>query len=36
LKESKNPAVAKAFVDHVLSPEGQAALAMAGFAKPSI
>jgi molybdate transport system substrate-binding protein len=36
LKESKNPAVAKAFVDQVLSPEGQAALAMAGFAKPSI
>src|SRR5215217_3402768 len=36
LKESKNPAVAKAFVDYVLSPEGQAVLARAGFAKPSI
>jgi molybdate transport system substrate-binding protein len=34
LKESKNPAVGKAFVDYVLSPEGQAVLAKAGFAKP--
>jgi molybdate transport system substrate-binding protein len=34
LKESKNPAMAKAFVDYVLSPEGQAVLAKAGFAKP--
>jgi molybdate transport system substrate-binding protein len=33
LKESKNPALAKAFVDYVLSPEGQAVLAKAGFAK---
>jgi ABC-type Fe3+ transport system substrate-binding protein len=34
LKESKNPALAKAFVDYVLSAEGQAVLAEAGFAKP--
>jgi len=34
LKESKNPELAKAFVDYVLSPEGQAVLAKAGFAKP--
>jgi molybdate transport system substrate-binding protein len=34
LKESRNPAVAKAFVDYVLSPEGQAVLDKAGFAKP--
>jgi molybdate transport system substrate-binding protein len=34
LKNSKNPASAKAFVDYVLSSEGQAVLAEAGFAKP--
>ncbi len=34
VKNSKNPALAKAFVDYVLSPEGQAVLAKAGFAKP--
>lgn len=34
LTESKNPALAMAFVDYVLSPEGQAVLAKAGFAKP--
>ena len=34
LKEAKNPVLAKAFVDHVLSPQGQAVLAEAGFAKP--
>jgi len=34
LKNSKNPAVAQAFVDYVLSPEGQAVLAKAGFAQP--
>jgi molybdate transport system substrate-binding protein len=34
LKDSKNPAVAQAFVDYVLSPEGQAVLANAGFAQP--
>ena len=34
LKDSKNPAVAQAFVDYVLSPEGQAVLAKAGFAQP--
>jgi molybdate transport system substrate-binding protein len=34
LKESKNPALATAFVDYVVSPEGQAVLAEAGFAKP--
>jgi molybdate transport system substrate-binding protein len=33
LKESKNPAVAQAFVDYVLSPEGRAVLANAGFAQ---
>jgi molybdate transport system substrate-binding protein len=32
LKDSKNPALANAFVDYVLSPEGQAVLAKAGFA----
>ncbi|HET9562582.1 MAG TPA: extracellular solute-binding protein [Propionibacteriaceae bacterium] len=32
LKDSKNPALAKAFVDYVLSSEGQAVLAKAGFA----
>jgi molybdate transport system substrate-binding protein len=34
LKNSKNPALAEAFVDYVLSPQGQAVLAEAGFAKP--
>jgi molybdate transport system substrate-binding protein len=34
LKNSKNPAVAQAFVDYVFSPEGQAVLAKAGFAQP--
>jgi molybdate transport system substrate-binding protein len=33
LKDSKNPALAQAFVDYVLSPEGQAVLAKAGFAQ---
>jgi molybdate transport system substrate-binding protein len=36
LKESKNPELAQAFVDYVLSPEGQAVLAKAGFAQPSL
>ena len=30
----EEPALAKAFVDYVLSPEGQAVLAKAGFAQP--
>jgi molybdate transport system substrate-binding protein len=34
LKDSKSPAQAQAFVDYVLSPEGQAVLERAGFAKP--
>lgn len=34
LKASKNAAVAKAFVDYVLSPAGQAILAKYGFGKP--
>ena len=34
LKESKNATTAQAFVDYVLSPEGQAVLTNAGFAKP--
>jgi molybdate transport system substrate-binding protein len=34
LTNSKNPALAKAFVDYVLSSDGQAVLAEAGFAKP--
>jgi molybdate transport system substrate-binding protein len=34
VRDSRNPALAKAFVDYVLSPEGQAVLAKAGFAKP--
>jgi molybdate transport system substrate-binding protein len=34
VKISKNPAAAQAFVDYVLSPEGQAVLAKAGFAQP--
>lgn len=36
LKESKNPDMAQAFVDYVLSPEGQAVLAKAGFVKPEL
>jgi molybdate transport system substrate-binding protein len=32
--QTKNPEAAKAFVDHVLSPEGQAVLEKAGFAEP--
>jgi molybdate transport system substrate-binding protein len=34
LKESRNPALAKVFVDYVISAEGQAVLAKAGFVKP--
>ncbi len=34
LKESKDPDTAQAFVDYVLSPEGQAVLTEIGFAKP--
>jgi molybdate transport system substrate-binding protein len=34
LKDSQNPEKAQAFVDYVLSPEGQAVLERAGFAKP--
>ena len=34
LQESKSPALAQAFVDYVLSPEGQTVLAKAGFAQP--
>jgi molybdate transport system substrate-binding protein len=34
LKASKNANLAKAFVDYVLSPAGQAVLTKAGFAKP--
>jgi len=34
LKDSKNPMLAQAFVDYVLSPDGQAVLAKAGFAQP--
>ena len=34
LTNSKNPALANAFVDYVLSAEGQAVLAKAGFAQP--
>jgi molybdate transport system substrate-binding protein len=34
LKASKNAALAKAFVDYVLSPAGQDVLSRAGFAKP--
>lgn len=34
LKESKDAATAQAFVNYVLSPEGQAVLTKAGFAKP--
>jgi molybdate transport system substrate-binding protein len=34
LTGSKNPALAKAFVDYALSADGQAVLAQAGFTKP--
>ena len=34
LTASKNPTLAAAFVDYVLSPDGQAVLARAGFEKP--
>jgi molybdate transport system substrate-binding protein len=34
LKDSKNPVLAQAFVDYVLSSGGQAVLAKAGFAQP--
>jgi molybdate transport system substrate-binding protein len=34
LKASKRAATAQAFVDYVLSPEGQSVLAKSGFAKP--
>jgi molybdate transport system substrate-binding protein len=34
LNASRNVATAQAFVDYVLSPEGQAVLTTAGFAKP--
>ncbi len=34
LRNSKNPALAGAFVDYVLSSQGQSVLAEAGFAKP--
>jgi molybdate transport system substrate-binding protein len=34
VKDSKNPAFAQAFVDYVLSSDGQAVLAKAGFAQP--
>jgi molybdate transport system substrate-binding protein len=34
LAQSRSPAVAQAFVDYVLSTEGQAVLSKAGFAKP--
>jgi ABC-type glycerol-3-phosphate transport system substrate-binding protein len=34
LKESKNPPIAKAFVDYVLSPEGQAVLDKPGLRSP--
>jgi len=34
VKASKNMALARAFEDYVLSPEGQAVLSQAGFAKP--
>ncbi len=32
--ESQNPAAARAFIDYVLSPEGQSILAQYGFAAP--
>ena len=34
LTESENPEGAQAFIDYVLSPDGQAVLEQAGFAKP--
>ncbi len=34
LSKAKNPALARAFVDYVLSPAGEAVLTAAGFAKP--
>ena len=34
LTSSKASGAAQSFVDYVLSPEGQAVLAKAGFAKP--
>lgn len=34
LTASKNPALAKAFVDYVLSPDGEAALSAVGFQSP--
>jgi molybdate transport system substrate-binding protein len=34
LKASRDPTLAKTFVDYVLSPAGQAVLSRAGFAKP--
>jgi molybdate transport system substrate-binding protein len=34
LQDSKNPALAQAFVDYVFSSDGQAVLAKAGFAQP--
>lgn len=34
VQDSKNPALAQAFVDYVLSSDGQAVLAKAGFAQP--
>ena len=36
VKASKNPALAQAFVDYVLSADGQAVLAEAGFAQPEL
>jgi len=33
LKDSKYPALAQAFMDYVLSPEGQSVLTKAGFAQ---
>jgi molybdate transport system substrate-binding protein len=36
LQESKNPSLAKAFLDYVLSSEGQSVLAKAGFAQPRL
>jgi molybdate transport system substrate-binding protein len=35
LSAARNPEAAQAFVDHVLSPEGQAVLEKAGFAAPA-
>jgi molybdate transport system substrate-binding protein len=36
LKESKNPTLAQAFGDYVVSPEGRSVLAKAGFAQPRL